>query len=123
MQMSKKHQEVGKDGIGWCSVPMWLNGMPAGFCDCAAYGEELPYKTYCDHSGKTRRYDGKTIHYILGLACPAHGGPTSRCYRDGNQWCAVNDDFINLQESHAGFGDTKDEARAELAKLGVTNGS
>jgi len=29
-----------------------------------------------------------------------------RIYKDGNQWCAVGKDFINLQESEAGFGDT-----------------
>lgn len=28
-----------------------------------------------------------------------------RITKDGNQWCAVNDSFINLQESIAGFGD------------------
>ena len=33
---------------------------------------------------------------------------------DGNQWCAHFDDFINLQESHAGFGDTKEQALEEL---------
>lgn len=29
---------------------------------------------------------------------------------DGNQWCAKRRDFTNLQECHAGFGDTKIEA-------------
>lgn len=27
-------------------------------------------------------------------------------YMDGDMWCAVGPDFINLQESHAGFGKT-----------------
>lgn len=35
---------------------------------------------------------------------------------DGNAWCATRADFINLQESPAGFGATKLEAMAELAK-------
>ncbi len=34
---------------------------------------------------------------------------------DGNQWCATLPDFINLQESPAGFGDTQDGAIANLA--------
>lgn len=40
----------------------------------------------------------------------------ARVYRDGNQWCATTGNFINLQESPAGFGITKLEAFAELAK-------
>ena len=36
--------------------------------------------------------------------------------RDGNVWCSHRADFINLQESPAGFGDTCLEAMAELAK-------
>jgi hypothetical protein len=35
---------------------------------------------------------------------------------DGNAWCAVQSDFVNLQESPAGFGATPEEARAALAK-------
>lgn len=33
---------------------------------------------------------------------------------DGNKICAVYEDFVNLQESHAGFGDSFTEARLEL---------
>lgn len=36
--------------------------------------------------------------------------------RDGNQWCATEKDFINLQESPAGFGDTPEDAIASLRK-------
>ena len=44
-------------------------------------------------------------------------------FMDGNQWCAVRRNFENLQESPAGFGDTKLEAMAELAKeLGYKGG-
>lgn len=35
---------------------------------------------------------------------------------DGNEWCATPPTFVNLQESHAGFGKTKLEAMAALAK-------
>lgn len=37
-------------------------------------------------------------------------------YMDGVQWCATRKDFINLQESPAGFGDTSLIAMAELCK-------
>lgn len=40
----------------------------------------------------------------------------ARLYRDGNAWCAVAADFINLAESPAGFGATAVEALAHLAK-------
>lgn len=36
--------------------------------------------------------------------------------KDGNSWCATRGDFINLQESPAGFGDTALEAMAALCK-------
>ena len=29
-----------------------------------------------------------------------------RIFLDGDKWCAVRGDFINLQESIAGFGET-----------------
>ena len=35
-------------------------------------------------------------------------------FRDGDQWCAVRADFINLQESDAGFGPTVADAIAAL---------
>jgi hypothetical protein len=40
-------------------------------------------------------------------------------FKDGNKWCATFADFINLQESQAGFGSTAIEALAELAKQGL----
>lgn len=42
---SKHHKELDKNGIGKCSVPMWRNGMPAGFCDKTAYGFSLLHET------------------------------------------------------------------------------
>jgi hypothetical protein len=35
-------------------------------------------------------------------------------FRDGNQWCCVFGDFVNLQESPAGFGETFEDALADL---------
>jgi hypothetical protein len=40
--------------------------------------------------------------------------------KDGNQWCATQADFINLQESPAGFGDSPKEA-IEALLLEVQN--
>ena len=37
-------------------------------------------------------------------------------YMDGNKWCAVGPKFRNLQEDHAGFGNTPVEAFAELCR-------
>lgn len=92
-------------GMGKCSVPMWAGGLPAGFCDNNAYSERT-------EEGKLQ-YNG----YIGGLACFSHGGESSRVFMDGNSWCAVKSDFINLQESPAGFGDTPEEARANLKRM------
>lgn len=36
--------------------------------------------------------------------------------KDRDAWCATRQDFINLQESPAGFGDTALEALGELCK-------
>jgi hypothetical protein len=41
---------------------------------------------------------------------------SGRLYRDGDQWCATQGDFVDLQESAAGFGDTALEAFADLCK-------
>lgn len=37
-----------------------------------------------------------------------------RIFRDGNAWCATEDDFLDLQASPAGFGDTPTEAARAL---------
>lgn len=37
-------------------------------------------------------------------------------YADGNAWCAVPIDFVNLQESPAGFGDTMVDAIEQLCE-------
>lgn len=72
-QLSDHHKAL-TDGKGKCSVPMWCNGMPAGFCDQDAYGEE---------TAKHRRRALEAARgpyaipatYVPALACPGHGGP------------------------------------------------
>lgn len=110
---SKHHHELNEQGEGRCSVPMWCGGLPADFCDRPAYGERPPSPTYWD-GYTTRRTDGRYDGYVPGLACPIHGGPSVRTFKDGNAWCAVHPDFIDLQASPAGFGDTPQEAIANL---------
>jgi hypothetical protein len=49
-----------------------------------------------------------------GGAYAEHVG--AHVYMDGDQWCATKNDFVNLQESPAGFGPTIREALTALAK-------
>ena len=114
--MQKCHQELDEHGIGKCSVPMWMGGLPAGFCDQPAYGERPSCETLKRADGTLMRLDGRYEGYIPGLACPHHGGPTTRVFRDGDTWCAVLPDFINLQESPAGYAATPEDARAKLER-------
>lgn len=38
-----------------------------------------------------------------------------KVFADGDKWCAVYSDFVNVQESPCGFGDSPEEARRALA--------
>jgi hypothetical protein len=40
-------------------------------------------------------------------------------FRDGDKWCAVHENFVDLQTSEAGFGDTQGLAIASLYGLVV----
>ncbi len=73
---SEHHKKLNEQGEGKCSVPMWMNGCPAGFCDEPAYGERPEGETFRNRSGEIRRLDGKYDGYVPGLACPGHGGPS-----------------------------------------------
>ena len=74
--MSKEHQELDSNGVGRCSVPMWMNGCPAGFCDEPAYGHRPECQTFrAAYTGEIIRMDGKYNGYVPGLACVNHGGP------------------------------------------------
>lgn len=100
-----------------CRTPVWLGGCPAGLCNKEAYGYQLP-KEYLQ---QTRGVE--TLAYCFGHACPAHGGPQLdevRIFQDGytpqgrQMWCAVMPDFINLQESPAGFDGNPNNAVRKL---------
>ena len=70
------HHKNLKNGVGKCSVPMWQMGVPAGFCDRPAYGNQVPFKMYERWDGVWKRMDGGYDGYVPALACEAHGGPT-----------------------------------------------
>ena len=115
MKANLSRETLDEFGEGRCSVPMWCMGLPAGFCDEPAYGTRPECRMWRDvHSGEMMREDLRYSGYVPHLACPMHGGPRVRTFKDGNAWCAVRPDFINLQESDAGFGDTREEAIAAL---------
>lgn len=118
MRIGKHHEQLDEHGVGRCSVPMWQMGMEC-FCDEPAYGTRPPatdgYWTNA-YTGAQLRNDGLYNGYVPALACLAHGGPRSRVFKDGNRWCAVYKDFINLQESPTGFGDTPELTRKELER-------
>lgn len=114
--LSDHHKQLDEFGEGKCSVPMWCVGMPADFCDKPAYGEPPPGKTIRRWDGYLYREDGLYAGYVPALACPMHGGPKVRAFMDGSAWCAVHPDFVNLQESPAGFGGTRDEAVTALLR-------
>lgn len=115
--IGKRHRELDEQGEGLCSVPMWQMGVPAGFCNRPAYGNPTPSGRWRNaYTGELVRNDGRYNGYVPALACPLHGGPRVRTFKDGDKWCAVKPDFVNLQESEAGFGDTREEA---ISRLGV----
>ena len=75
-QLSKHHEEL-TNGVGKCSVPMWENGCPAGFCDNDAYSKRPKGEQFMNYSAnEMQRVDGRYNGYVTGLACSAHGGLT-----------------------------------------------
>ena len=70
--LSECHKKL-TNGVGRCSVPMWMMGCPAGFCDEPAYGEQEKGQTrYGEWSSAWRKW---FPGYCSGLACYNHGGP------------------------------------------------
>lgn len=120
MQHSEHHKKLNEQGEGKCGVPLWWGwGGEAGFCDKPAYGVQPPSQlVYNAYEGGWRRTDGYEIRF--GLVCPDHGGPRVRTFMDGNAWCCVGPDFVNLQESPAGFGATREDAMADFASKSLT---
>lgn len=82
----KHHHEL-TNGVGKCSMPMWANGIPEGFCDAPAYGHRRRGYEYRDGYGN---YTG----YCPGLACPAHGGPPPTHFRDPCVHCGTPHDEV-----------------------------
>ena len=68
---SKCHEELDASGVGRCGVPMWMDGLPAGFCDEPAYGNQ--------EAGQTRYGEWQRGRFLPGyssaLTCYNHGGP------------------------------------------------
>lgn len=123
MNMSDHHMKLDELGQGRCSVPMWSGGCPAGFCDRPAFGVEAKEPLYRDAwTGVQRTMSGREPSNAPGLACAIHGGPSVRLFKDGSAWCAVGQDFANIQESPVGFGDTREQAIAELARARQVDG-
>ena len=84
MRLSKHHEEL-TDGVGKCSVPMWMDGCPAGFCDEPAYGpQESGQMRYGDWHwvGGHREWQSG---YCSGLACHGHGGPAAMAAEKGGE--------------------------------------
>lgn len=91
---------------GACRVPMWLGSGPAGYCGELAHGPQYPSRLL------QQVRVGASEPYCYGPCCPKHGGPAKDdpiVFQDGltpegrPMWCAVMPNFINLQESAAGF--------------------
>lgn len=77
MARLSEHHQVLTNGVGKCSVPMWCNGLPAGFCDEPAFGNYVRGETFRNRvTGEIQRFDGKYAGLVPALACPAHGGPS-----------------------------------------------
>ena len=98
-----------------------MGGSPAGRCGETAFGPQYPREVLAE---KNSRYLLDRPPYCPpGPCCPNHGGPKEGepiVFQDGytdkgrQMWCAVMPDFINLQESSAGFSG---DGRVAIANL------
>jgi hypothetical protein len=91
--MSEHHKRT-TNGVGRCSVPMWMGGLPAGFCDCEAFGRQTP--EYLAQFKYMTWPNAPRPAYASGLACPIHGGPAQFTR------CDATDPFGNRCEEYAG---------------------
>lgn len=105
---------------GKCRVPMWMMGLPAGFCGERAFGPQLPRPVLAQ---RDYRYLLDYPPHCHGHCCPSHGGPKEGdpiIFQDGlteegrPMYCAVMPGFVNLQESPAGFSGNPFEALRNL---------
>ncbi len=109
---------------GKCSAPVFSGGVPDGFCDRPAWGEQYAEGTrHAPAWWSLRDRNGYLLNphlrapYVPALACDRHGGPGPndiRFVRDGDAWCAFRPGFENLQESIGDFGETQDKAERDL---------
>lgn len=106
---------------GKCGVPMWMGGSPAGRCGEVAYGPQYPREVIADQN--PRYFLDNPPYCPPGPCCPNHFGPKEGdpiIFQDGyteegcRMWCAVMPDFVNLQESPAGFNGDGRVALREL---------
>lgn len=89
------HHKNLTNGVGKCSVPMWMGGCPAGFCDKPAFGNYIPGPMFRDAwTGERHRFDGKYTGYVPGLACEAHGGPPALHCGDPCFYCGTPHDDV-----------------------------
>ncbi len=127
MSVLSEHHKPKAGVTGKCSVPMWSDGCPSGFCDRPAYGEQFEEGSPWAPAWWSQRdrndfllnpYNRKP--YAPGLACDHHGGPSetqTRFMKDGNMWHAFRPGFENLQESISGFGETQTQAFDDMTRL------
>jgi hypothetical protein len=88
----------------------WLLG-PCPTCGhiTSTYGGSFScHNDFCSNSARN--------YAVSAEAKPEWWGDGTQVFMDGDTWCAVNRDFINLQESPAGFGCSPKEAVIELRK-------
>lgn len=110
-----------------CCCPMWMAGLPAGYCGEPAFGPQLPEAFY-NWRRIVVQNTGQIINgwpHVYGHACPVHQGPAEGepiIFRDGTgangkpMYCAVMPGFVDLQESHAEFDQDPRKAVARLTK-------
>lgn len=120
----RKHYEMTTDDLAILLAAM--KPMPMVMLQCGAprSAQESANAAWA-RLGERMGFDFMTVQptgqgdrFFSAVAFPPKA-PASKPHikMDGNQWCATWPDFINLQESPAGFGDTPAEAIAELAAI------
>ena len=75
-------------------------------------GSGFHFTVYEDRVGAVRH--ACSFNYNLNQCQGIEYYVPVKVYLDGDKWCAVHLDFVNLQESDAGFGPTIEAAVADL---------
>ena len=93
MRGSEHHHKL-TNGVGKCSVPMWIMGMEC-FCDKPAYGKP-PHspRIYNYAMQRYQRLDNRYDGYVPGLACVGHGGPEPTHFGDPCVHCGTPHDEV-----------------------------